>query len=140
MITPEAHYEFLLRFFRLTGFADGGYELMDGWFWRTDDEYAPLSLMVNCNDLFWWGCADIERLTPENIHILEEACRDATAANGGTCIYGQELFCARARKMRPQGACYAGMPRAIADLFDACGPERATGLGNPYPNDIHRKG
>lgn len=39
--------------------------------WRTDEEYAPITFLVNCNDLFAWGCADCERLTTDNIDLLE---------------------------------------------------------------------
>ena len=43
-----------------------------------------------------------------------------------------DLFAARSRQERPQGACYSGYDRSIWSLFDACGPEREVGLGNPY--------
>ena len=45
--------------------------------------------------------------------------------------HGGELFCARIRKMRPQGACYAYYDKKDWHLFDACGPERECGFGNP---------
>jgi hypothetical protein len=41
-----------------------------------------------------------------------------------------ELYAARIRKMRPQGAAYPERAATQA-LFDACGPERAIGFGNP---------
>ncbi|UDL15984.1 hypothetical protein QEH42_gp234 [Microbacterium phage Pumpernickel] len=41
------------------------------------------------------------------------------------------LFAAKSRKMRPQGAYYKSIPENIWHLFDACGPEREVGMGNP---------
>lgn len=40
-------------------------------FWRTDGEYAPITFWINCNDFFFWGCADMEDLTPDNIDVLD---------------------------------------------------------------------
>lgn len=44
----------------------------------------------------------------------------------------EDLFCARVRGERPQGACYSRYPQELWPLFDAVGPERETGLGNPF--------
>jgi hypothetical protein len=51
---------------------------------------------------------------------------------------GAELFCARVRKMRPQGAWYAYCPEAEWPLFDACGPERGVDAGNPYAQGTYK--
>jgi hypothetical protein len=87
-----------------------------------------ISIAVNVSDVFAWGCADAEDITPERLPILERAWRDCEAADGGEWI--AELYAARVRGMRPQGASYPSSA-AVAALFDACGPERPTGLGNP---------
>lgn len=43
-----------------------------------------------------------------------------------------DLFAARVRSMRPQGAAYkVRYDKSIWPLFDACGPEREIGMGNP---------
>jgi len=43
-----------------------------------------------------------------------------------------DLFAARVRKMRPQGAAYkVRYDESIWPLFDACGPVREVGFGNP---------
>lgn len=43
-----------------------------------------------------------------------------------------DLFAARARKMRPQGAAYkVRYPEPLWESFNAAGPEREVGLGNP---------
>ena len=109
----------------------------DSLFWRTDEEYAPLALSANCNDLFFWGCSDGEDITTDNIHILEQSYADMQAAGiaAGEKHYNAGnahlLFCARVRGMRPQGAYYKYFDPYEAELFNACGPERETGFGNP---------
>jgi hypothetical protein len=95
--------------------------------WRTDGEYAPVSFLVNCNDIFCWACADAEELTIENLPVFVQACKDASE-------WGPELFCARVRGERPQGAVYKGMTPEQAAFFNACGPAREISLVNPRPN------
>jgi len=114
-------YSFLMRVFKATEFGNG-----DCLFWRTDEEYAPLSIFVNCNDLFYWGTADAEDLTQDNISVFEQAFADAEKAwpHFGH-IYAPSLFCCRVRKMRPQHCCYSkDWPDKLKKLFDECGPER----------------
>jgi hypothetical protein len=104
----------------------------DVW-WRTDTEYAPITLMVNCNDLFFWGCSDCEEVTPENIELLEKTVKEVHDLTG-TDRYADALFVCRVRRMRPQGACYDERyigPETLWPLYDACGPERKTDFGNP---------
>ena len=92
---------------------------------------------VNCSDVFFWGTADFEQVTAENIIELERACSDAQAAGDFNEVYGPELFCARVRKMRPQGAWYKGDAdsKALRELFDACGPRRTPDILNPKEQD-----
>lgn len=47
-------------------------------------------------------------------------------------MQASSLFACRSRKMRPQGACYPDDHPELWPLFDACGPEREVGMGNPY--------
>jgi hypothetical protein len=108
------------------------YEQHDDLWWRADGEYAPVTFFINCNDLFWWGTGDCERVTPENVGALEQAYADAAAAHRYGRSYGGNLFCCRVRGMRPQGCCYPE-DRELWPLFDACGPEREIEIGNPYP-------
>lgn len=49
-----------------------------------------------------------------------------------------DLFAAKVKGMRPQGAAYTYIPTDAWDLFDACGPERQTGMGNPYKPGEYR--
>lgn len=114
----EATAQLVYRILRATAFDN----CCDIW-WRVDEEYAPITIFVGCNDVFWWGCADCEAVTAENIEILEQAYKDAT-------YHGGALFCARVRGMRPQGAFYKHIESERA-LFDACGPERELSHTNP---------
>ena len=83
-----------------------------------------LNFAVMCSDTFWWGTADDEAITAETFPVLEQSFVD-----GGD--HGATLYCARMRKLRPQGAVYKYFPDKIWPLFDACGPEREIGIGNP---------
>lgn len=100
-------------------------------FWRCDDEYAPLMISVLCNDVFAWGTADCEEITPADLPMLAQAFADAREATGDRWESGGNLYCARKRKERPQGAYYRYIPDPLKPLFDAAGPERSTGLLNP---------
>jgi hypothetical protein len=94
-------------------------------YWRVQD--GAVTFSVNCSDVFFWGCADAEDVTPENLPLL----RLALEQGGGT-----DLFVARVRGMRPQGAVYKYIDQAEWPLFDACGPERPAEFGNPYDREM----
>lgn len=120
------------------------YDQQDDLFWRTGARYGggeyavPASFFAKCSDVFYWGCADLEEVAPENVGVLEQAFADCKAAHDlyGT-ISGAALFVARVRKIRPQGAAYPKEPE-LWPLFDACGPAREVGPGNPYPHPGER--
>ena len=114
--------DFLRRAFEATSDDD----LDVGWFARKE---PGVRLWVGCSDFFAWGCADAEEVTPENIEVLE-AARVECAALGQPSWAGR-LFAARVRGIRPQGAYYAHIPDELTELFDACGPERTPGFGDP---------
>lgn len=106
-----------------------GFDWCDALFWRTDAEYAPLYIAVNCSDIFAWGGSDLEEIHPEDIPDLRQAKADCTAA--GDAGDFAELWCARKRKMRPQGAYYKYIEPPMRPLFDAAGPLREVNLLNP---------
>ena len=129
------------------GFANPYAGIWSSVCWRTDEEYAPATFWVNCNDLFFWGCADCEDITPENFPMLLRTVNEVAAildvsdpmvGDIGTMeefkaqreawkevgAYAADLWCARARGMRPQKPCYQRYPEELVPLFDACGPER----------------
>ena len=84
-------------------------------FWKSENDV--LSLYILCNDLFWWGVADAELVTEENINILEQSYQDSPD-NGGI------LFCCRSRKMRPQKPYYREIDESEHHLYNECGPAR----------------
>ncbi len=119
------HWEKLKPYFK-------NHVLFKGSNWD-NEKYIGQIPCVNCNDTFAWGCADGEELTKDNIEIFYQSIEDAGEKDG------PDLFCARVREMRPQGACYGYYDEKNWPLFNACGPERETGFGNPYaPGEYQR--
>lgn len=111
----------------------------DELFWRVDDGH--LRLYVNVSDVFDWGGADAEEITPESLTVLERAFADLRPL-GATCLT-PTLYAARQRQHRPQGAAYPGPTdpswRETSALLDGCGPARETGLGNPRNAPAHKE-
>jgi hypothetical protein len=128
-------WTFALRVFELLDRADVHGEL----FWRVRDDELILYLMVN--DVFAWGFADLEEITMENLPVLEQALVDLEAIDSIAAGCIAELFAARVRKMRPQGAWYQMIAKgwdpekysAVEALFNAAGPERELSMINPKP-------
>lgn len=89
--------------------------------------YAGEKPAINCNDVFYWGCADSEYITVELLPLFNEAVDDCD----GNLEMAANLYCARIRKERPQGAMYTYIPEELWPLFDECGPEREIDMGNP---------
>lgn len=83
------------------------------------------TMTVDCSDLFVWGCSDGEGITQDELAGLNE-CLVLSPKHGGI------LWVARKRGTRPQGAYYSHIDETEWHLFDAVGPEREVGLGNPY--------
>lgn len=106
-------------------------------FWRVDD--GELTLYANVSDVFMWGGSDVEEITRETLPELEQAYADLKAVGGES--FTAELYAARRRKMRPQGAAYPGKADeagpAVAALYNACGPERAIDMGNPQEPPVY---
>ncbi len=103
------------------------FKILDGdsLMWNVEGD-ADVSLFINCNDLFFWACADATPLTLDNIDILEQADRDMKiAANGGSYYQADILFCCRINGMRPQTPYYKYIKDEFKPLFDACGPVRS---------------
>jgi len=105
-------------------------DMHDAIFWRCDGQYAPITIWVNCNDLFYWATADCEELTIENLPVLKQAVVDIDAVGPVLGIlHAPALFACRVRGMRPQQPAYPhgdyieNEPKLRA-LFDACGPPR----------------
>jgi hypothetical protein len=120
--------EFMLRVLDVVARFDAHEQL---W-WRCDDEYAPVTFFVECSDLFAWGTADLEPVTPEAVDELARAFAEVTAITDGDPTYAGSLYACRRRGSRPQGAAYPSDAR-LWPLFDAAGPQREIDLFNPKP-------
>lgn len=105
---------------------------------KGDDE--EVRFFANTSDLFYWACADLEEITIDKLDLFLSAIKDTEEACGGGIAYAPELYAARVRQMRPQGAAYPE-EKELWPLFDACGPEREVGGGNPHqhPKDRQEK-
>jgi hypothetical protein len=119
------------------------YDVVDSiLFHKEDDE--TLTAAIKCSDLFCLAQADCEEITKEDFDDFEQALKDAAEAERFTVgpslklsdeklkhwnpIFGDALWCARKRKMRPHPSYYSmfeSYPKLI-ELFDACGPVRET--------------
>ena len=62
--------------------------------WEVSEEPTTI-LYVNCNDLFYWGCADAESITNDEIPKLYKLWK----ANKR---WGVDKWCCLKRKLRPQ--------------------------------------
>lgn len=96
------------------------HDVQDSLMWNSSLQFA-----IACSDAFCWACADAENIeTDADIDDLAAAILDAGDD-------GPLLYCARRREMRPQGAMYDHIDKKNWPLFDACGPVREAGFGNP---------
>lgn len=102
--------------------------MADALFWRAHN--GIVHFYIDCSDRFAWGSADGETLSPATLPTLRQAYKDLAAIGGGEVSHTDLLYCARMRQFRPQHACYPKNPQTWP-LFDACGPARTAGLGNP---------
>jgi len=140
-MSEEQKIEFIRSILSLgDGFNDYG-DLWESIWWRTDPEYAPVTFFVNCNDVFYWACADCETITPDNLPLLIQSVKDVRSQLAPTDVnqfieeyecgsLGAMLFCCRVRGMRPQHPQLEHIDQKFQHLFLACGPER-----NPKDGD-----
>ena len=105
---------------------------------------GQLEVAFGANDLFYWGCADLEMYESGDEPLLSSCVEDLEAVDPdfGT-VFIRELFCCRKRGMRPQypyGRAYDKERRGyfedtmkpeVRALFDALGPPG--GLQVPVP-------
>jgi len=89
-------------------------------------------IFIMCSDVFDWGTADSDELTPDDIEPIKQACRDCEAAHPVFGhIWGGMLWASRKRCVRPQGAMWSSIPTPLWPLFEAAAPERPVNLLNP---------
>ena len=127
-MTPEPSDDARLPLLRVMS-AFSAADICDGLWWKFDD--GELRLFAIVNDVFAWGTADLEEITPERIPVLEQALDDLLTI-GDHGVELPDLYAARVRGMRPQDAAYPEHSEVRA-LFDACGPERPRDMLNPGP-------
>jgi hypothetical protein len=106
------------------------HDMRDALYWSED-----LSFYFLCNDIFFWGCADGEDVeNQQDVDLLEQCIKDCQTVRQFGEVYASQLYCAKKRKMRPQGAYYKHIEvKELWPLFDACGPEREVNFGNTKP-------
>jgi len=80
-----------------------------------DDD--KIGLYVNCNDLFYWACADSEEIEPNELQDLFK-CYEKSKSFGGF------LWACKKTGMRPQTPWYESFSEEEKRLFDECGPFR----------------
>jgi len=119
-MSEESKLALALRVMRIFDGFDG--PSCDSVWWRTDGEYAPVTMIVNCNDLFLWGCADCETITEANFDALEATIAEVATIDDSAVEEGVLLWCCRVRGNRPQPPYYKHLTPALHKLFDACGP------------------
>lgn len=91
------------------------------------DKESPGEICLNMNDVFYWGCGDAEDFTESDLIDINKAieeCKDDISLGG-------LLWTCRKRSERPQGAYFTHIPKSLWHLFEAAGPYREPGLGNP---------
>lgn len=116
----EKRLDFITRVLRIFWVED--YEEM--LFWRVDK--GQPKFFVNCNDTFSWATADVEEITPANVHLLEQSVEDVKVLEDllERGSWGFTLFCARVRGIRVMPM--MKVPAPLQAMFDACGPSRTS--------------
>lgn len=133
-LTDAEQLRFIHDVLKLARAGDFSGELL----WYSDGERITIS--VDVSDVFAWGGADCEDVTPERLPVLAQAMADLKAIHPHDDMYTVDLYAARIRGERPQGAAYPKERAATQALFDACGPEREVGLGNPRRPPVPSEG
>jgi hypothetical protein len=106
---------------------------VDGEMYLNANENGTVIPWVLINDVFYFASADAEDVTLDNIHVLEQACKDVEAAcprssyaadpngyNVNKDSAASVLFACRVRKMRPfkEKGSY-GVHKSVEPLIDA---------------------
>lgn len=117
-----------------------GFEYTDTIWWRKADpaQGEHLQVFVGCNDVFAWAYADVEEITSENVDAFVKTFSECEEKFGKyNAIHAGDLFVARQRGLRPQGA-YLNLigkgpnGEEWVALFLQAGPAREVGMGNPH--------
>lgn len=95
--------------------------------WSVDDETDEIQALVNVNDVFYWGCSDAEQVEAEDVPAFQQAIDDV----GNDYGWEKDLYAARKRGMRPQGAIINAAPAYVRKLLMEAGPVREVDFANP---------
>ena len=82
-----------------------GVVFINSYHWESEHHPERISVNVNCNDVFAWGCADAEELPYDEIEPLY---REWTKSGS----WGIVRWCCVRRSERPQGPVESDMRRA----------------------------
>ena len=115
---------------KLIEIADGN---LDSNFWAYSNGKDEIEIHVNCNDVFMWACSEGYPLGDEDLDDLARCYNDVAKRTGDLKDTNNAtmLWACRLLQERPQGAMYPKDKR-LWPLFDAVGPEKEVGRGNPY--------
>lgn len=89
------YYKFIERVLKEVGCDKGEFLL-----YNDDEKTNRINFSLICSDVFAWGIADAENLTPENIHLIKE-CREELKSVDLMDYYLADLFACKVRKLRP---------------------------------------
>lgn len=84
----------------------------NGWWYEKEGkpwQKDRTTLHVNCNDVFYWGCADAENICHGEIGDLYEMWKKDP-------MWGAAAWCIKKRKQMPQGPVADRMTKAGWDL------------------------
>lgn len=128
--------EYVLDVLRLFQF-----EFCDELFWRADyPEPGHFFISVNCSDVFYWGTADTEEITIEDVPALQADFEKQRELQGTPYPdYFYMPWIARKRGIRPQGAMYKYLPEAVVNQINEEIPEREIDVLNPFTEDNEYK-
>lgn len=120
-----------------------GLDIHEQIYWSINKE-GEIKAFFICNDIFYWATADGVDIEIKDIPGIKKIFKEFDGEidefdKTGERFMAILLWCARKRKMRPQGAYYKHIPNNLHPLFDACGPERTIDIWNPKDQDDNYK-
>jgi hypothetical protein len=87
----------------------------DVWVRHSDD--GEVHFYLNANDFFYWGCADMEEISFEDIALFKRCIEDLTGFKPTESYMAESLFMCRKRGMRPQSPVLGTYQREFPRLY-----------------------
>lgn len=91
------------------------------FFYQDDDS---VTVAVNCNDYFYWGCADCEVITVSDLEDIEKFCLLCNSTSH-SAFYGLQLWSSWKRRQLPQEAILKKWPEERKELFKSVIKDRS---------------